>query len=271
MASKNKDVKPLPVALAIVMIVLAFAAMITFVVYLFSSGNGGHTDQSVNNQSFTEESDAPAPILGEEKDYFDDANVGDIVKFGRVDQDGKTADAEAIEWQVLKKEDGKVLVMSRYALDTVAYNKDRVDVSWEVSSLRKWLEGFYASAFDDEEKTHILDTENGSAVDKLFLLSKTEADGLFEYASWRAAIPTDTAKNNGARVEDNACWWWLRNDENSDFAPYVNFDGNIVSEFAVDYDKVAVRPVMWVSVASEDTSAEQSESVSGPDNSEVSE
>ncbi len=269
MASKKKDVKPIPVAVAVILIALAFAAMAVFMVYLFSSGGGGKTDNSVDH-SFTEESsEAPAPVVGEEKDYFADASVGDIVRFGRYDQDGDSSDVEAIEWQVLKKEDGRVLVMARYALDAKTYNNDRAEVSWSESSLRKWLdESFYALAFNDEEKTHILSTDNGEAPDKVFILSKSEAEECFEYASWRVTIPTDTAKNGGARVQKNACWWWLRKDEKSDKTHYVNFDGNIVSEFAVDYDKVAVRPVMWVAVESEDTSASES---SGSSESNISE
>ncbi len=255
MASKKKDVKPIPVAVAVILILLAFAAMSFFAAYLFSSGDGGNTDPSVDH-SFTEESsDAPAPVVGEEKDYFADADVGDIVRFGRYDQDGDSSNLEAVEWQVLKKEEGRVLVMARYALDAKVYNNDRAEISWSESSLKKWLEeSFYVSAFNDEEKTHILSADNGESSDKVFILSKSEAEEYFEYASWRATVPTDTAKNGGVRVQKNACWWWLRNDERSDSAPYVNFDGNIISEFAVDYDKVAVRPVMWVAVESGDTS-----------------
>jgi hypothetical protein len=269
MASKKKDVKPIPVAVGVILVVLAFAAMAVFVSYLFSSGNGSQTDNSVEH-SFTEESsDAPAPLVGDEKDYFADADVGDTVRFGRYDQDGDASNTESIEWQVLKKEEGRVLVMSRYALDTRVYNDERVEASWADSSLKKWLdESFYSAAFNDDEKTHILAVDNEGSSDKVFILSKSEAEELFEYASWRATLPTDTAKKGGARVQKNACWWWLRKNDASDSAPYVNFDGNIVSEFAVDYGKVAVRPVMWVSVETDETSASESSDSAQSDASE---
>lgn len=263
MAAKKKEVKPLPVPVAVLLIVLAFAVMGGFVAYLLLPNRTGDDNVSVEH-SFTEESsDAPAPVVGEEKDYFHDANVGDTVRFGRYDQDGDPSNVESIEWQVLKKENGRTLVISRYALDAMAYNSERTDVAWADSSLRKWLaESFYSEAFTDEEREFIAETENGENVtDKLFVLSVSEADECFEHASWRANLPTDTAKANGARVEDrNTCWWWLRNDNSSDYAPYVNFDGNIVSEFAVDYAKVAVRPAMWVITEQDDSSDVASES-----------
>ena len=46
------------------------------------------------------------------------ASIGDYVTFGMYEQDNdKSNGAEAIEWQVLDKKDGKVLLLSKYALD----------------------------------------------------------------------------------------------------------------------------------------------------------
>lgn len=263
MAAKKKEVKPLPVPVAVLLVVLAFAVMGGFVAYLLLPNRTGDDNVSVEHSFAEESSDAPAPVVGEEKDYFHNANVGDTVRFGRYDQDGDPSNVESIEWQVLKKEDGRALVISRYALDTMAYNTERTDVAWSDSALRKWLaDSFYSEAFTDEEREFIAETQTGeNATDKMFVLSADEADEYFEHASWRASLPTDTAKSKGARVEENnTCWWWLRNDESSDYAPYVNFDGNIVSEFAVDYAKVAVRPAMWVIIDNDDSSDASSES-----------
>lgn len=270
--AKNKEVKPLPIAVAVLIILIGIALMVTFSVYVFSPAEEvSHVDK-VEGQSFAEESkDEPAPIVGEEKEFFEDAEVGDYVKFGHYDQDGNADDgAEPIEWQVLAKEDGRILVISRYCLDAAVYNTERTEVAWQDCSLRGWLNGDFASkAFSEEEQEVILEsavTEN--VLDKLFILSADEAEEYLNYASWRVAIPTDTARANGARVQKKACWWWLRN--NGEFAAsvaYVGFDGEIGSGFSVDYDKVAVRPVMWVKAATEDVSPNESYDGSSSDES----
>lgn len=273
MASKKKEVKPIPVGLAAVLLLAALAAMGTFVYYIV--GHTGETSDAdkVVDQSFTEESNnEPAPIVGEEKEFFNDAEVGDIVKFGSFEQNGNSADGtEAIEWQVLAKEDGKLLVISRYALGCEVYNNERADVSWADCSLRKWLsESFASVAFTAEEAELILENQTAEGVsDKLFVLSPEEAETYFEHNSWRVASGCEQAVSDGAYSKGNGCWWWLRNSgEASSYAPYVNYNGSVVSGgFAVDYDAVAVRPAMWVIT---DTEADDSSAESGSEGSESS-
>lgn len=66
---------------------------------------------------------------------------------------------EPIEWIVLEKQNGKALVMSKYILDAKSYNDENKEVTWENSSLRKWLNSdFYNNAFNDSEKQKIINT-----------------------------------------------------------------------------------------------------------------
>lgn len=75
------------------------------------------------------------------------ANVGDYVVFGSYQQDSKTSNGkEDIAWLVLAKEDNKVLVISRYALDCQPYNTSYTDVTWENCSLRKSLNDTFGCA-----------------------------------------------------------------------------------------------------------------------------
>lgn len=138
--------------------------------------------------------------------------VGDSVWIGTYEQDDNTSNGkEDIQWIVLDKKDGKVLVISKYALDSKPYqerkkeqeNKSRKNFSienilrdiekrkeengatWESSTIRKWLNGeFLESAFSDEERKFIptvtvtadenpkYDTKPGKDTkDKVFLLS----------------------------------------------------------------------------------------------------
>ena len=88
------------------------------------------------------------------------ANVGSYVYFGEYEQDDDTSTGkEAIEWLVLAKEEDRMLMISRYALDCKPFNTEDGEAFWMKSSLQGWLNnGFYESAFTAEEKSVILDS-----------------------------------------------------------------------------------------------------------------
>jgi len=81
------------------------------------------------------------------------------VQFGRYasEADGSPRN---IEWIVLDKEpDGTLLLMSKHGLELMPYNDKRDSVTWETSSVRRWLNNeFYINAFTNEEKSKIIQT-----------------------------------------------------------------------------------------------------------------
>ena len=91
------------------------------------------------------------------RDSYVDVQVGDIIEFGSYEQDNDLSNGpEPIEWRVLEVSDGSALIVSQYALDARAYNKERVRITWAECTLRGWLNGeFYATAFNEEEKGRI--------------------------------------------------------------------------------------------------------------------
>ena len=193
------------------------------------------------------------------------AEVGDIVFFGAYEQDNNTSNGkEDIEWLVLEVKDGKALVISKYALDCKQYNTSGTDVTWETSTLRKWLNNdFINKAFSADEKAMIptvtvsadknpvYGTNPGNATqDQVFLLSITEANQYFSSDSARQCEPTDYAVANGVYVNSYSvnCWWWLRSPGYYQFsAAYVYYDGD-VDEYGDLVSDVyfAVRPALWI-------------------------
>ena len=125
------------------------------------------------------------------------ASVGDIVFFGSYEQDGITSNGtEPIEWEILSKENGKALLISKYVLDCQPYNTEDVDdVTWETCSLRKWLNSdFLNSAFDKTEKSQIPEVEldntdnpyygtkgGNSTKDRIFVLSVDEISKYYSF------------------------------------------------------------------------------------------
>lgn len=246
----KKKVKPISAVTAIIFGIIALALMGVFVVYLLSSGGEGEVSDISIDQSFEESSLEPPPESVEVKETMADAEVGDAVVFGSYEQDGKQGSAEPIEWIVLEKQEDKLLLISRYCLDTVSYNDERSTVAWSDSSLYAWLNGeFLNNAFSADEASSVL--ENGGA--RASMLSAEEALKYYEYDSWRVAAATDYAVSKGARVQDGKSWWWLTDaGEIEGSASYIHFDGTIRKQgFAADYNLVAVRPVIWVSADTE--------------------
>lgn len=197
------------------------------------------------------------------------AEAGDIVYFGNYEQDNDTSNgAEKIEWQVLAKENNKVLVISKYALDSQHYNTADKDVTWETCTLRTWLNGtFLNSAFSTNEQAAIAqttvtadgnpeyDTDSGNATtDKVFLLSIDEANKYFSSYSARQCKPTAFTLANGVWWEEDGGvvhYWRLRSPGGAqDYTAVVRGDGSVACYgFRVDNGGDAIRPAMWINLA----------------------
>ncbi|MBO4365594.1 MAG: zinc ribbon domain-containing protein [Eggerthellaceae bacterium] len=173
-----------------------------------------------------------------------------------------------IAWKVLKKEDGKVLLISEKCLDSKPYNEKWTSVTWETCSIRAWLNSeFFFEAFSETERASIVATKvkpannadykisgGNETTDKIFLLSITEAEELLDKESGpcpSAAQATDYAKEQGVYVAPNGnAWWRLRSpgiDQRG--AAYVGPGGLVVpSGMDVDYGAHGIRPAMWIAL-----------------------
>ena len=180
------------------------------------------------------------------------AAPGDLVLFGAYEQDNDDADGkEAIEWLVLAREEGRILVISRYVLDCRQYSSSEERVSWDTCSLRKWLNGeFFDTAFREEEQNRIRDV-----IGKVFLLSQPDAYKYMDTDEARRCAPTAYAIAQGVITSSrysadgkDTCGWWLRTPYSSNFnAAVITIDG-AVSTLDVDLwlAYYGVRPALWI-------------------------
>ena len=141
--------------------------------------------------------------------------MGDYVFFGAYEQDNNTSNGkENVEWLVLEIKDGKALVISKYALDCKQYNTSYTDVTWETSTLRKWLNNdFYNTACSETEKTYLqnplkanlcypsVDEYNcATTKDKVFLLSQKDvynvSYGFVNYPDYTGEMKKAVANRN---------------------------------------------------------------------------
>ena len=291
----KKEEKKKEIAKKFLMIAVpAFAAMIAFFIVLnavilpasnykkaLTAANAGNYDMAIilfkNNLDYKDTGkkieECYIGKYGEEKwNAIKAIKVGDSYMFGSYEQDNDTSNGEEeIEWRVLAKEDNRILVISKYALDCQQYNKEETAVTWETCSLRKWLnDSFINSAFSSMEQEIIMSsivkaeknpsnsTDPGKdTTDKVFLLSITEAVKYFSDDDDRMCVPTACAIEQGAYTNSfhtksgkNACIWLLRSPGYaSDYAAYVDSDGyNRNFGGYVNYGHACVRPALWIEI-----------------------
>ena len=201
-----------------------------------------------------------------------DAKVGDTIKMGNYSRTSIGEDpniewsAQPIRWQVLAKDDNRVLIISRDGIDAKAFDTD--SNVWENSDIRTWLnDTFYKTAFNATEQEYIVSTEltTGDVVttDKVFLLSKSEVEDYFDDNEARRCKATDYAVKNNALVDEHGpnkgySYWWLRSAVDKGHGHNKSISVKYVSPDGVIHNKVeqednikstyTVRPAMWVNI-----------------------
>ena len=233
--------------------------------------------EKTKNDSSTESSDTSKlpntnnyTIEEEKISEIESCKVGDCILLGKYEQNNNLADgSEDIKWIVLEKKDNKILVISKYGLDCQPYHNERENVSWETSSLKKWLNSvFYYMAFTESEaemisKTLISEKEEleydtqtqEEKENKLFLLSIEEMNDYLDDNC--VCLPTDYAIEKGVYLSKDAklngkavCCWWLRSSADgkaSDTNAFAYEDG-LKQDITMHVSNIAVRPAMWIEI-----------------------
>ena len=223
---------------------------------------GGYSDAAQRAQALVE-ADPALP--------YRSASKGDTVSFGVYEQDGDADNGpEPIQWVVLDKIDGQLLLLSADILEARQYHHVPFEeVTWENSDLRAWMNGdFYEGAFNPVQRGLIETVHNenadqsitgasgGAATDdRVFALSETESVIYFNTAAARSDIGAALASQHAAAgplsvSEDGAADWWLRSPGTYGFATqFVDASGTpSLSGANVDL-QYGVRPALWMNVA----------------------
>lgn len=212
--------------------------------------------------------------------------VGETVFFGSYEQDNNTSNGkEVIEWIVLDKKDNRLLLISRFGLDTKPYHSSNTPVTWEQCTLREWLnEGLFKTAFTEAEQNSIplvrvaaqqnpeYNTLAGNSTnDRVFLLSIREVETYFisnkdrscEGTKYELAQEENLAKG---KLKSWSRGWWLRSPgDKTNMAGYVGEcsgsieNGKIIIDSSyndagvasitglyVSATHIMVRPAMWI-------------------------
>lgn len=213
--------------------------------------------------------------------HAEEYHVGDIITFGTYEQNNNRKDGpEDIEWIVLEQKEDRLLLISRFCIDCKPYHSSLEPVTWETSSLRKWLNhDFIDKAFSEDEQSRILTVKNKNpdhtlaetssgrdTDDQVFILTMEEAKELFSSYSSRQAKPTAYAIAQGAYVnpDNQMTWWWLRTTSwLTDHVTFATSGGDVsVEGREVNRQDAGIRPVMWISTDSAQKSTTTAETSS---------
>ncbi len=219
---------------------------------------------------------------------FSKVKKGEIINFGSYEQDYPIDGRDPIEWVVLDKKRDGLLLLSKYALDTLPYNTERNEenpVTWEASSLREWLnEEFVKKAFNKTEQSMIKKSSlknndssygiagGGDTKDKIFLLTfndivnpeygfnedRTSYEDVLrgctatKYAVAQGAVGTEFDFNTGRTDWNNLreTMWWLRFPGRFDNTALWAQSWVTIVGTAVDEVNIAVRPAMYIKLKS---------------------
>lgn len=166
-------------------------------------------------------------------EYIKTKEKGDTIQFGTQ------------EWIILEKKDKRIHVLAKETIGTKAYHTEYVDVTWEESAMRAYLNNEFYNKFSDEEKMFILETvvstkdnskyktKGGNTTkDYIYLLSIDEI---------KSVVPKE--------IRGTGTWWWTRSPGQHNFdAAVVSESGDIRSSGQyVNYIYGGIRPAMWLS------------------------
>lgn len=200
------------------------------------------------------------------KNQWNQLKAGDAFVFGSYAPAGDY-EKLPITWQVLRKEEDRMLVLSQKILDLQPFHRNESPVRWEDSDLRQWLNTvFWNEAFTGAEQQMIcqpeaaddpmgeflwqmfdMETATSGITDRVFLLSQADIMAYF---------PGEDSFYPGAEAEDteyvrslggyDQCWWLRSSMKNWAAAMIVSPCASIGISMLRESNRQGVRPAMWV-------------------------
>ena len=172
---------------------------------------------------------------------------------------------EQIKWRVIKCENGEALLLSDIVMDKQKYNKRLKKVTWEKSTLRKWLnKKFMNRAFSSSEQeairtTKVINEDNyyyktdggNDTLDKIYLLSLSETDEEKEYG-FTDSYGMTIKYSNYADLDDYQYWWLRTPGEKNISAAAVDMFGEAYVGGGESDMELGIRPVLHLNLLATD-------------------
>lgn len=225
-----------------------------------------------------------APYASKPNNFTYDPQINSSIIFGAYEQDGDYRNGkEPLEWLVLERDGDRALLLSKYGIETLLWDKDQPIGAYDVDDLY-WMMNrtLYETAFSAKERAALIQTnpiKNESLAEfpwgmtqypgYTFLLEtddvlygKSQDDTpYFRTEEARITIPTAFAAQKGAWLDKNAKFTdvavpWIvtvtgTTDEDFSEVQFARVmpDGSVsFDEEAIKNQHVLIRPAVWVDV-----------------------
>lgn len=192
--------------------------------------------------------DTQEKITQAEKEILKQSKVGDIILFGNCSQTESFGAKTPIEWIVLEHDNNKLLLISKYCLETCEHYSDVYEIKPKLSALIN-------ECFSSEEQQLLKATKSPNfEEEKIFILNEEEIIKYFPDEASRKLVPTTKIYN---MYTDH---YYGTNDLSycfgGNYIPWhtVTLDGDGMTmddNRWADFEDVGLRPVIWVSIESE--------------------
>ncbi|MBR6693805.1 MAG: hypothetical protein IKL62_02530 [Clostridia bacterium] len=145
---------------------------------------------------------------------------GKVIYFG-------TYNGKPVAWQIVKKEDGKLLLLADKAVKNLPIHSELQDIEFKESDIRFWLNEEFLADFTDEQIDKIITTDDM----KVFLLDEATVKQL---------------KKDKVKLNSDFEWWIAEKSENG--YKYVDKSGNVVKNGDLVIRDKGIRPAIWISI-----------------------
>lgn len=187
-----------------------------------------YAEKLYENQQFVEAVDVYKKL----GDYNDSKDKIEHI-YNMLTKDGEVYFGEykgnPIPWKILETHKDKMLLMTDYPIESLAFHDELKNITWETSYIREWLNSDFISDFSDKQKSRIIKNTENKLNDKIFILTQEEYNKYVENISF---------------ITDSD--WWLR-DKTSSGMMYVYGDSGEVNTTGESVIRaMGVRPCVWV-------------------------
>jgi hypothetical protein len=201
----------------------------------------------------------PPTVVPSKKSITVAPAIGSIYKFG------------AYDWRVLDVQGDRVLLVSKDIIAKKEYSESPMAATWEICTLRKWLNEDFLHKFSEVDQSRIVITTNinennqwsgtnggRGTQDRIFLLSISEVvryfgdSGQLKNRNPKSEYYIQDQFNSEriAKYSNSKSWWWLRSPGCYRFgAALVNEVGELVVDGNhVHLNSGGVRPALWINL-----------------------
>ena len=135
-----------------------------------------------------------------------------------------------VAWKILKTEKSRMLLITQNPVETLAFNDELKNITYETSSIRNWLNDDFLTEFSDDQRGRILKSDEGMN-DDIFLLTEEQ------YNEYSKNLDLTTYSD-----------WWLRTKTDAGMM-YVSGESGEVNTYGESVVRnMGVRPCVWISL-----------------------